>query len=423
MVIFQTDTFERDHRLNSTMSTHPKYFCPAPFNQVTVRATGRWSLCCGSVPVHSFPGGDKNIKDSGNVDEWFHSDYMRSVREAVVNNQPLKECTRCYNDEAQGIVSLRQRLLEEFPNPDTEKLTVEYADIKFGNKCNLRCKMCYPESSSELMKEWQTLGWTVDDPIEGTRTDYYKGYISENYNWPSDQKNIDNLFEMVKTVRVLKFTGGEPMINPAMFNFLDRCIQSGHAKDIVLFVTTNCTQIHPRFLEIAQQFKQLNLRLSVDGVGSTYNYVRYPGNWNQTFDNIKTYAEWYRNGQIQGKIYMNFVLSVFNLGDAVRCFRTVRPWVEDITIKDMTRPTFMSWTHAPASVQTAARASAEQLQNNNDALLQQCGRTLLDCLSRRYIEPTEESYQQLRSFVRAQDGLRGIHVHSYIPELESILKN
>jgi hypothetical protein len=397
-------------------------FCPAPFNSVTVTATGRWALCGGSLADYSFAGGYKNITDSKSIEDWFGSDYMCSVRQAMLNGQPLKECASCYKNESAGITSYRQNQLADFPKVDTNNIKIEYVDIKFGNKCNLSCKMCFPHSSSELMKEWWQLGWSVKDPMEGTRGDYYNNYMLENYNWPADQTNLDKLFEVIKTVKVLKFTGGEPMINPAMFKFLQHCVDSGYAESIVLFVTTNCTKIHPRFLDIAKKFKQLNLRLSIDGTDSVYNYIRYPGNWSETFKNLQTYASWYKNKHINGNIIINFVLSVFNLSNAEHFFRTVRPWIDIFTVADLHKPSFMSWNHAPPSVQKEALKSAVRLSYDSDPVLQHCGRLLTACYTKPLLPATTDSHQKLKNFVQSQDGLRGIRIKSYIPELQSICR-
>jgi len=401
------------------MSKTSKYFCPAPFNSVTVTATGRWALCCDSRPKYTFANGYKNIKNTS-MHDWFESDYMDQIRQSMLDDKPLKECGNCYQNEKGGAPSLRQDLLKDFPAVKTKKLKIEYTDIKFGNKCNLRCKMCYPRSSSELMKEWEALGWHVDDPMQGTRSDYYDGYLEENYNWPMDKKNIQTLLEVTKTVKLLKFTGGEPMINPAMFEFLQHCVDKGHAKDIILYITTNCTKIHPKFLSLAQKFKQLNLRLSIDGIDKTYDYVRYPGDWNTTFENVKIYSTWYKQGKIKGKIYVNFVLSVFNLNNAVETIKAVSPWVDYFTIKDLTRPEFMSWTHAPKKISAGVQKKVDQLINHRDPVIKNAIVLLDGCLKRKLIQATSKSHKQLKNFVNSQDSLRKIKINNYLPEISDL---
>lgn len=403
-----------------TRKKNSKTYCPAPFNSVTVTATGRWALCCDSVVDYTFDGGHKNIKDSGTVWDWFGSDYMKSVRGAMLEGRPLKECATCYKAESMGVKSYRQMKIED-DTPDTSRPKIKFMDIKFGNKCNLKCKMCFPHSSSELMKEWWDLGWTVDDPMEGQRTDYYDGYMLENYDWPRQQENIDKLLDIADGVKVLKFTGGEPMINPQMFKFISHCVKRGIADSMVLYVTTNCTKIHPRFLELASKFKQLNLRLSIDGHGPTYDYVRYPANWETVFNNVKQYSAWYKEGLVRGDISFNAVASVFNVHQMPSLVRLLRPYSHMIMIDDLARPMFMGWRHAPEAVIRDTIRQSLSMISDHDPVVSHHGKELAAMFQRKNAVATEHSHQQLREFVNKQDTLRGIHIRDYIPHLEDTI--
>jgi sulfatase maturation enzyme AslB (radical SAM superfamily) len=404
------------------MSDRSKTFCPLPFTSVTVTATGRWALCCSSYADYSFPGGYKKIGDTNNIKEWFHSDYMNQVRQAMLEGKPLKECKSCYLHESAGAESLRQYLNATSQTKiDTDNLEIKEVDIKFGNKCNLRCKMCFPHASSELMKEWRQLGWDLNDPMEDVRGDYYKNYITENYNWPSDQKNLTKLFELVKTIKILKFTGGEPMINPAFLRFLKFCVDSGVSKSIVLDLATNCTKIHPSFLRLAQQFQRVEIRLSIDGTDQTYNYVRYPGNWTQTFENLKTYSNWFREKKLHGNLQINFVLSIFNLGNVADSFEQLNTYVDHFYITNLFKPAFMTWNHAPKHIQRQALASAVKLSYAKDSVRQTVGSRLIQFYQRPLIESTAQSHAQLKAFVQSQDNLRGININDYLPDYGKFL--
>jgi hypothetical protein len=398
----------------------PTVFCPAPFNSVTVVATGRWALCCESKAEYSHPGGHRNIKQSLTVDEWFNGDYMKAVRESMLAGKPLKECGSCYRAEELGNRSLRDRLSEGSVPWDTENPRIEHIDIKFGNKCNLKCKMCFPHSSSELTKEWRALGWDTSDPMEGQRKTYYDGYLLEDYNWPRDRGNIDKLLAVARTVKHLKFTGGEPMINPQMFAFMRHCVDQGLADSIELSVTTNCTKIHPGFLELARAFRRLNLTMSVDGMGATYDYIRYPAHWPSVERNIRRYAQWYRDGDVRGAIGINCTLSVFNLHQVTELHRFALELGVSINIYDMTHPPFMTWRHAPKHVHRQAVRSAMSLVNDADTLVSHCGKLVCAILARENVVPSEASRALLARFQSQQDRLRGIQIQDYIPHLANI---
>jgi sulfatase maturation enzyme AslB (radical SAM superfamily) len=341
---------------------------------------------------------------------------MENVRKAMLDGKRLKECASCHRDESMGMQSYRQAKLEQ-DDPDTSAPDITFVDIKFGNKCNLKCKMCFPHSSSELMKEWWQLGWTVDDPMEGQRADYYDGYMLENYDWPRQRENMDKLLEVTKTIKVLKFTGGEPMINPQMFKFLRHLVDSGAAPTMVLYVTTNCTQIHPRFLELARCFKELHLRLSIDGFGRTYEYIRYPARWDTVMRNIEQYSRWYRQGLVNGRIFVNSVVSVFNLHQMPSLFRRLSEHLDVFCLTDLNKPTFMSWRHAPEDTQKQVTREVLSMVSDPDDRISHAGKEMAAMLQRRYCLPTDTTRRQLREFVSQQDALRGIDIKDYIPHL------
>lgn len=413
---------------NTKKKKYSNTFCPAPFNSVAVLASGRWALCCESKADYTHPGGHRHIGDTPALGQWFEGDYMNAVRASMLAGEPLKECAWCYKTEALGGHSLRQRFLQDGTyavGHDTANPGVRYLDIKFGNKCNLKCKMCFPHSSSELVEEWRALGWDLEDPMEGERKEYYAGYMEADYNWPRHRENIDKLLSVSQTTKLIKFTGGEPMLNPQMFTFLSHCVERGVAQDIELQVITNCTKIHPRFRDLAGKFKRLHLVMSMDGMGDTYEYIRYPANWSEVEANALTYRSWYREGLVRGNLSINTVLNVFNLHQICELTRNGHRFTgrsEGVYAYDMDHPGFMSWRHAPEDTQQRALRDAVRLSYDRDQALAHRGRELCGLLKRHNQVPDDASRQRLREFVTQQDRLRGIDIADYIPHLQGTMR-
>ena len=76
--------------------------------------------------------------------------------------------------------------------------------------------------------------------------------------------------------------GGEPMLSSIEQhqNLLDHYIQTGQAKNISIHYTTNAT-IFPdqNWLSRWKNFAEIDLQLSIDGIGNRYEYLRYPADW------------------------------------------------------------------------------------------------------------------------------------------------
>ena len=80
--------------------------------------------------------------------------------------------------------------------------------------------------------------------------------------------------------------GGEPMMIERHYEFLNKCIGSGHAGNITIEYNTNMTSLPPRVLEMWKQFKQIRVGCSIDGMGSVLEYQRWPVKWKQAINNL-----------------------------------------------------------------------------------------------------------------------------------------
>ena len=307
-----------------------------------------------------------------------------------------------------------------YPSDDPTKATLEGLNIKFGNKCNLKCKMCFPYASSELWKEWQELGWNLNDPHKGGSWKYYDSYYYEDYDWPRKKENFDKLKAMAKYCNWLHFTGGEPMINPKFLEYLKFCVDEDLAKNISLEVVTNCTKIHPKFLRLAKNFKRIQLRISIDGLGSTYDYIRYPGNYNIVEKNFMLYHEWFKENKPNDSLAYNFCLSIFNLHDLTNFIEKFSPLClnESGAITNMWDPSFMLHTMLPKDYLEKEIQKLIQLdQNTNNILTKQTIWNILQELKKSDDVDNNERWKLLNEFVIKQDQLRKIHIKNYIPHL------
>ena len=118
----------------------------------------------------------------------------------------------------------------------------------------------------------------------------------------------DKIKEVALKSKIIHVTGGEPTLNPEFFDLLKYCIDKDVAKDIKLEVTTNATKIHPKFFDMARQFKNLFVVISMDGVGKTYEYVRYPANYDTVYKNILEYNKFFKTLGKDSKLIFNFVV-------------------------------------------------------------------------------------------------------------------
>ena len=171
---------------------------------------------------------------------------------------------------------------------------------------------------------------------------------------------------------------------------------------------------------MAKNFKRIQLRISIDGLGSTYDYIRYPGNYNIVEKNFMLYHEWFKENKPNDSLAYNFCLSIFNLHDLTNFIEKFSPLClnESGAITNMWDPSFMLHTMLPKDYLEKEIQKLIQLdQNTNNILTKQTIWNILQELKKSDDVDNNERWKLLNEFVIKQDQLRKIHIKNYIPHL------
>jgi sulfatase maturation enzyme AslB (radical SAM superfamily) len=165
-----------------------------------------------------------------------------------------------------------------------------YLDLRLGNLCNLKCRMCNPYNSVQIEKEWAK----IDQKTQNNYSKFWNKYglefggctpwyESENF-WKGVEENIPYL-------KKVYMTGGEPTLIEGNYRFLDRCRETGYAKKIELFFNINFTNLKDRFIEQLNDFHWASVNASLDGYGIVNEYIRAPSRWSVIDKNFRKLAE------------------------------------------------------------------------------------------------------------------------------------
>ncbi len=278
-------------------------FCVLPWLHVATRPNGDARLCCGANASGASTGdymiglvknntglpanfGKDSIKDA------FNNQYMRDVRLSMLNGRIPASCTKCFEEENNGVVSKR---LWELYNWDKENINfddlikqtkkdgfitpiIRYFDLRLGNTCNLKCVMCSPHDSSRWMQDYEKL-------ISNTKSDVIiKNIIFNpekfNNNWYDNEEFWNEIFEQIPNIKQLYFAGGEPLMIKEHYKFLDEIIKRGYNKQISLRYNSNGTYVDEDIIKVWSQFKEVKYAFSIDGIFERNEYIRYPTDWN-----------------------------------------------------------------------------------------------------------------------------------------------
>ena len=171
-----------------------------------------------------------------------------------------------------------------------------FLDYRPGNECNLKCRMCSPEHSSQIEKE-------VRDNQE---LDGLYGNSKEDVDDISSELHtfVENI--QVKELRVL---GGEPTIDKQVFSFLSHIVNT-KSELPSLRMTINATNLNKKFQDLLSKFKgKTMLSFSIDGTGKTYEYIRTNARW----DNVKSNVERIVGSSVSRTYNINIVLTPYNM--------------------------------------------------------------------------------------------------------------
>lgn len=287
-----------------------KTFCPIPWNFQAIRNNGDVRICCqsniaASRGILSTEDGKAINAGHSSLEDARHAPLMKMVRSNMLAGKWSDECIRCKEEEDAGLNSRRKYEIEnwKFSYEDAVKVTNAdgsltsdaplpvYYDLRFGNLCNLACRMCGPTDSHTWYEQWSGLYGSeqfkdTHGIVNLVRND--KGRLTTNdYNWHESESFWQQLESNIRNIQHVYMAGGEPLLIERHYDFLNRCIEQDVAKNITLEYNTNMTTLPNKVLELWKQFKKVQVGASIDGIGDVLEYQRWPIKWSQAELNMK----------------------------------------------------------------------------------------------------------------------------------------
>jgi len=265
------------------MTTRPS-LCMLPWTGFSNNPTGQAQPCCIFKDVIKDEDGKPMYVQEYSVRDIFTSKYMQDLRTQFRNGEKPIACSTCWEDEDNGFRSKRLIHLEsmsDYVDVDVDShvsYPVEYQMI-INNSCNLKCRSCTPSHSTLWQAEHKALNKPEYVMPHKQAGDKLGKLWTDRADWYKD-------------LRRLEVVGGEPMYIKQWHYIFQELIDADLAKNIVVDMSTNCTLFYSYLMNnIIPKFKRIGVGLSVDGIGKTYEYMRYPGVWETTYGNMKKYHE------------------------------------------------------------------------------------------------------------------------------------
>ncbi len=254
-------------------------FCVAPFIHQSMKTDGSIKACCRSLPAIS------NVREEPLSEAW-NNPLLKQMRLDLTSGETNKRCRICFDQEEQGVKSLRQKynsnqdryaraidVAERMEEDGTVNDSPQWIEFKLSNLCNLKCRMCHPLDSTKWFNDYKL--------VEHLHEDQWQHYLAKA---GVDKKPLLNVFDedfhadvkqFLDNVDYLQFAGGEPLYDDAHYEILE--IVRPRAHEITLNYATNMTVLSTKkynVLDFWRDFKSVMVSASIDGPPGLNDYIR-----------------------------------------------------------------------------------------------------------------------------------------------------
>ena len=263
--------------------------CALLWSHVANEPGGSCRTCCiAKHRIKDKNGNEMNLA-SNTMTEILKSKFVEEIREEIRDGGEPDNCETCWIDERNGKKSKRQVYNEYYAHWygdhyiiwDQVPERVVDAQLIFDNTCNLKCRSCNTNYSSKWREEAIDRGvpfWENEHPVD-MMDEKLSTFWTDLDNWTND-------------ILRLEIMGGEPFYMKQFREFAKLLIERKTSQRIALTLSTNGTVANKELLEsMASNFKDLAFSVSIDGVGDKFEYLRHPGNWEETKSNLDYYYE------------------------------------------------------------------------------------------------------------------------------------
>jgi len=266
--------------------TLPSTICMLPWVSIEASPMGTARPCCLAHEEITDDGGNKFSLRDTTLQTIYRSDYMQSLRQQFRRGEKPATCNRCWEEEAAGRdskrIHSRVRLKELYQQVDWHNDTPDqlwFIDLKLGNICNLKCRICGSWSSSKwATEEMAYLPAGVDKKSHIAYTWLKAG------SWPEESPDFwANLKALLPNIKYFEFTGGEPWLIEEHWDLLRYAVETGDSRHIDIHYNTNAT-VDPYSTDkswLWNEFGRVDIAFSIDNVDKRFEYERFGAEWDQ----------------------------------------------------------------------------------------------------------------------------------------------
>jgi organic radical activating enzyme len=391
-------------------------FCVLPWISLEASPIGSVRPCCLALDEIVDNQGVKFNLSNADFATIQNSDHMKQLRTQFLNEAQPSTCQRCWSEESSGRTSKRMHTLDRLKHiignqewtQDAKPLM--FLDLKLGNICNLKCRICGSWSSSQFATE--ELQATAPEQRKNT----FAYQMLRAGAWPRDNQQFwAEIDQCLDQIRYIEFTGGEPFLIQEHFDMLQGIVDRGIAHQVEIHYNTNGTQYPEQAEKIWRNFKTVEIAFSIDDVGPRFEYQRSNAVWHEVCDNLDRFRD-LKEIHSNIKLQVCTTVNVFN----VRYLGEVAQWVErnkdgfDFVYWNMMHD---AWYFSIASLPQSAKQEITQYLNSVDTIYSAEFDRIRDFMNQGHSSDGVELCQQIAIL----DERRNQNLQSVASELAQII--
>jgi hypothetical protein len=225
-----------------------------------------------------------------------NTSWKKQQRKKMLEGERPDECYYCWNIENlegehfsdrmfHSASDFSENLIEDLGKmPWDANVNPRYLEVSFGNGCNYRCGYCSPQASTLWMDEIKKHG-----NYDLTYNQYGIEFLDKEggYYGPKDDNPYIDAFwkwwpDLRKDLHTLRITGGEPLMNPGVMQFLD-LLEEEPAPQLHLSINSNLgvsfakvDKMYNRVQNLLDtgKIRKFTLYTSIEGWGPQAEYMR-----------------------------------------------------------------------------------------------------------------------------------------------------
>jgi len=383
----------RDSMQNAVFSIHKtaklkdnyraiETICPLPWMHVEVRNQGDFFPCC--VYENDEPSTYNGIQD-------YFTHNLEQIRQQFLQAKPPSGCHKCFSREQNGAISNRQRHIKfykkQFLTEWIDHAKIRSLDLKPGNVCNFKCRICGPRNSSLHVHEQ-----LLQNPPNNNRIALID--LNRKGNWFDTNFELSQeIFDISENLINLDLMGGEPLLIKKVSELIHKLASDGTSKQIRMHLHTNGSVWPDNIVHLFKNFRAVDIALSIDNIKDRFELER-GGSWHAVEKNVEKFCKLKNQGvnvylyttvNIQNVYYMDEILSWSDSYNLEVLYNHVR--------EESTYP----WSLGRLSKQ-AKQSIVDKFKNHKDQRLSYIGNLVenTEISNSEYFIQAVERYDQIR---------------------------